>query len=29
MAAQEERHAEHFDAMMTRRGVRPTLLQPM
>jgi ubiquinone biosynthesis monooxygenase Coq7 len=28
MAAQEERHRAHFDAMMTRRGVRPTLLQP-
>lgn len=29
MAAQEERHRAHFDAMMTRRGVRPTLLQPL
>jgi len=29
MAAQEERHRAHFDAMMTRRGVRPTLLQPV
>ncbi len=28
MAAQEERHRAHFDAMMTERGVRPTLLQP-
>jgi len=28
MAAQEERHRVAFDAMMTRRGVRPTLLQP-
>lgn len=29
MAAQEERHRTHFDAMMTRRGVRPTLLAPV
>jgi len=29
MAAQEERHRQHFDAMMTQRGVRPTLLQPI
>lgn len=29
MAAQEERHRQHFDAMMTRRGVRPTLLAPL
>jgi 3-demethoxyubiquinol 3-hydroxylase len=29
MAAQEERHREHFDAMIARRGVRPTLLQPI
>ena len=28
MAAQEERHRSHFDAMIARRGVRPTLLQP-
>lgn len=28
MARQEERHLEHFNAMMARRGVRPTLLQP-
>lgn len=28
MAAQEERHRLHFDAMMARRKVRPTLLQP-
>ena len=28
MAAQEERHRAHFDAMMAQRGVRPTLLQP-
>ena len=29
MAAQEERHRVHFDEMMTRRGVRPTLLAPL
>lgn len=29
MAAQEERHRRHFDAMLARRGVRPTLLQPI
>lgn len=29
MAAQEERHRIHFDAMMTRRGVRPTILAPL
>jgi 3-demethoxyubiquinol 3-hydroxylase len=28
MAVQEERHRKHFDAMIARRGVRPTLLQP-
>ena len=28
MAAQEERHREQFDALMARRGVRPTALQP-
>ncbi|MBU0557735.1 MAG: demethoxyubiquinone hydroxylase family protein [Alphaproteobacteria bacterium] len=28
MAAQEERHRAHFDAMVAERGVRPTLLQP-
>lgn len=28
MAAQEERHREHFDALIARRGVRPTVLQP-
>jgi len=28
MAAQEERHRAHFDAMITQRGVRPTILQP-
>lgn len=29
MAGQEERHRAFFDAMMARRGVRPTLLQPL
>jgi ubiquinone biosynthesis monooxygenase Coq7 len=29
MAAQEERHRLHFDAMMAARGVRPTLLAPL
>lgn len=29
MALQEERHRAFFDAMIARRGVRPTLLQPM
>lgn len=29
MAAQEERHRLLFDAMMTRRGVRPTFLAPL
>lgn len=28
MAAQEAAHREKFDALMARRGVRPTLLQP-
>ena len=28
MAAQEERHRAHFDALIARRGVRPTALQP-
>src|SRR3546814_17214488 len=28
MAAQEDRHQAFFDAMIARRGVRPTLLQP-
>jgi len=28
MAAQEERHRAHFDAMMTERNIRPTALQP-
>jgi ubiquinone biosynthesis monooxygenase Coq7 len=29
MAAQEERHREAFDAMIVRRGVRPTALTPL
>jgi ubiquinone biosynthesis monooxygenase Coq7 len=29
MANQEERHRSFFDAMMARRGVRPTLLEPI
>ncbi|GGB90031.1 2-nonaprenyl-3-methyl-6-methoxy-1,4-benzoquinol hydroxylase [Novosphingobium endophyticum] len=29
MAAQEEDHRARFDAMMAKRGVRPTLLQPV
>ena len=29
MAQQEERHRAFFDAMIARRGVRPTLLQPL
>jgi ubiquinone biosynthesis monooxygenase Coq7 len=29
MAVQEERHREIFDAMLVRRRVRPTLLQPL
>lgn len=28
MATQEERHRDAFDAMITRRGVRPTILSP-
>lgn len=28
MKAQEERHREQFDALLARRGVRPTALQP-
>ncbi len=28
MAAEEERHHEQFNALMARRGVRPTILQP-
>ncbi len=29
MAQQEERHRAFFDAMVARRGVRPTALQPL
>jgi ubiquinone biosynthesis monooxygenase Coq7 len=29
MAVQEERHRQHFDAMLAARGVRPTALQPI
>ena len=29
MAHQEERHRRFFDAMVARRGVRPTALQPL
>ncbi|MDB5708049.1 MAG: ubiquinone biosynthesis protein UbiB [Sphingomonas bacterium] len=29
MAQQEERHRAFFDAMIARRGVRPTALQPL
>lgn len=29
MALQEERHRAFFDSMIARRGVRPTLLQPL
>lgn len=29
MAAQEERHLKRFDALMTKRRVRPTALQPL
>lgn len=29
MATQEQAHREHFDRMMTERGVRPTLLTPV
>ncbi|MGB3738191.1 MAG: demethoxyubiquinone hydroxylase family protein [Pontixanthobacter sp.] len=29
MAAEEERHHEQFNALMTRRGVRPTVLHPL
>lgn len=28
MAAAEQRHLKHFDALLAERGVRPTLLQP-
>ena len=29
MAAQEQRHLDGFDALMTRRGVRPTVFAPV
>lgn len=29
MAAQEQRHLDRFDQLMTERGVRPTALQPL
>ncbi len=29
MAVQEQRHLQHFDALLAERGVRPTLLQPL
>ena len=29
MAAQEERHRAFFDRMIAKRGVRPTILQPL
>lgn len=29
MALQEQRHLNHFDQLMTDRGIRPTLLQPV
>jgi ubiquinone biosynthesis monooxygenase Coq7 len=28
MASQERRHLDHFDQLMTDRGIRPTVLQP-
>jgi ubiquinone biosynthesis monooxygenase Coq7 len=28
MAAQEQRHLDHFDALLNERAVRPSLLQP-
>ena len=28
MALQERRHLDHFDQLMTDRGIRPTVLQP-
>jgi ubiquinone biosynthesis monooxygenase Coq7 len=28
MALQEKRHLDHFDQLMTARGIRPTVLQP-
>jgi len=29
MALQERRHLDHFDQLMTDRGIRPTMLQPI
>src|SRR3546814_18891511 len=29
MAEQEERHSRFFDALLAKRGVRPTALQPL
>ena len=29
MALQEKRHLSHFDQLMTDRGIRPTMLQPV
>ena len=29
MALQEKRHLDHFDQLMTDRGIRPTILQPV
>ena len=29
MSGQEQRHLARFDALMTKRGVRPTVLQPV
>jgi ubiquinone biosynthesis monooxygenase Coq7 len=29
MALQEKRHLDHFDQLMTDRGIRPTVLQPI
>ena len=29
MAAQEKRHLDRFDSLLSERGVRPTLLQPI
>jgi ubiquinone biosynthesis monooxygenase Coq7 len=29
MAAQEQRHLKHFDALLAEREVRPTMLQPI
>lgn len=29
MAAQEERHRKHFDALIVERGIRPTVLHPI